>query len=635
MTAASYPSQEELIRQRAERAAIIAKAGGFEEALSSGALPERIDTTVSEAIVLGLLRQGVSKYLCVFGHGSTEVGEVLRLYDDAGVVQTYNVRNEIAASHAATSLRWVTGEKAVVVTSIGPGALQAMAGSIVPASNGLGVWYLYGDETTEDEGPNMQQIPKHEQGLYLKLCSVMGESYSLHTPGALPTALRRGLNCVDHPHRGGPFYFLLPMNTQPAVLTNFNVTELPVGAPPRLGAASDDGSYAKAVDAILAAKKVAVRVGGGGRGAGPELEEFLDLVDGAAILSPLVTGVIPHENPRNMSVAGSKGSICGIFVMDNANLLVAVGSRFVCQSDSSRTGYPNVQTVININTDLNSATHYGQTVALVGDAALTLRGLIDEIKKRGGKKVDGNSEWFSACTEQRNAWESFKKERYDNPTLKDPIWPEGALSYPAAIKVASDWSREKDAVNFFDAGDAQACGFQVVEDDRLGRTFTDTGASYMGYAVSSLLATAVTDKPFFGVAFSGDGSFVMNPQILIDGVEHGARGAILLFDNRRMGAITGLQEAQYGAEHATNDGVKVDYLGWAASVEGVGAFDAGRTPETLRKALDQAYEHGGLSVVYVRCYFGPNELGGLGAYGRWNVGNWVEDCQGLRHDIGL
>jgi 3D-(3,5/4)-trihydroxycyclohexane-1,2-dione acylhydrolase (decyclizing) len=41
----------------------------------------------------------------------------------------------------------VYGEKAAVVTSIGPGALQALAASLVPAYNGIGVWYLFGDET--------------------------------------------------------------------------------------------------------------------------------------------------------------------------------------------------------------------------------------------------------------------------------------------------------------------------------------------------------------------------------------------------------------------------------------------------------------------------------------------------------
>ena len=94
---------------------------------------------------------------------------MLRIYQQAGLVRVYGLRSEIEASHAASALRWVTGEKAAVLTSIGPGALQAMAASLVPASDGIGVWYLMGDETTEDEGFNMQQIPRHEQGSFHNL----------------------------------------------------------------------------------------------------------------------------------------------------------------------------------------------------------------------------------------------------------------------------------------------------------------------------------------------------------------------------------------------------------------------------------------------------------------------------------
>ena len=127
----------------------------------------------------------------------------------------------------------------------------------------------------------------------------------------------------------------------------------------------------------------------------------------------------------------------------------------------------------------------------------------------------------------------------------------------------------------------------------------------------------------------------MNPQILIDGVAHGARGCILLLDNRRMGAISALQEAQYGAAYATWDEVVVDYVGWARAVQGVAAFDGGRSTGALRSALDQAYAHDGLSLIHVPVYYGTHPLGGLGAHGRWNVGNWVEDTQALRHEIGL
>jgi 3D-(3,5/4)-trihydroxycyclohexane-1,2-dione acylhydrolase (decyclizing) len=190
MNPSSKSTPTELTRQREEHAACLARGE---------TLQLKLDLTLSEALVLGLLRQGVRTYLTVLGHGSTEIGEVLRIYQKAGLLRIYGLRSEIEASHAATALRWVTGKKAAVITSIGPGALQAMSASLTPASDGIGVWYLFGDETSEDEGFNMQQIPKHAQGLFLNLASVMGDAYSLHSPGALATALARGAGVVDHP----------------------------------------------------------------------------------------------------------------------------------------------------------------------------------------------------------------------------------------------------------------------------------------------------------------------------------------------------------------------------------------------------------------------------------------------------
>ena len=625
-----------LAQERMIRAQAIARAGGIELALVSGALPQRIDTTVSELIVLGLLRQNVRNYIGVFGHGSTEVGEVLRVYQQAGLVRTFNVRSELEASHAATALRWVTGEKSAVFTSIGPGALQAFAGSLVPASDGIGVWYLFGDQPTEDEGPVLQQIPKHEQSTYLQMCATMGRAYTLHTPLAISTALRRGMNTVDHPHRAGPFFLLMPMNTQPATVSNFNLDELPSGKIPRLAAAADDdGLYEQAVDALMSAQKVVVRVGGGARGTGPELAEFLELVDGVAVVSPVASGVVPYDHPRNMTVSGTMGSISGNYAMENADLLVAIGTRFVCLSDSSRTAYPNAQRVININTDPDAATHYGRAIAMVGDAGPTLQALNEMLTARGAKVQAPPSPWMAACAAKRQEWEVFKAERHSHPTLYDPVWGKKVLTQPAAIKVATDWARANDAVCFFDAGDVQGNGLQTVEDDRWGRTFTDTGASYMGFAVSSLLATAIAEKPFYGLALAGDGSFVMCPQILIDGIQHGARGCILVLDNRRMGTISALQVAQYGADHATNDSVDIDYVAWGRAIKGVNAMDGGRSPASLRAALDRAKAYEGLSLIHLPVYWGQHEMGGLGLYGRWNVGNWCDKTQSLRHQIGL
>ena len=120
----------------------------------------------------------------------------------------------------------------------------------------------------------------------------------------------------------------------------------------------------------------------------------------------------------------------------------------------------------------------------------------------------------------------------------------------------------------------------------------------------------------------------MNPQILIDAVEHKVKGMIAIFDNRRMAAITGLQEAQYNKEFKTNDSVVVDYVALANAVTGIRAFHSGFTTKSLNDALSKAYDYRGLSLVHIPVYAGSDELGGMGAYGSWNVGNWVGEVQG-------
>jgi 3D-(3,5/4)-trihydroxycyclohexane-1,2-dione acylhydrolase (decyclizing) len=617
-------AETETERQMRGRARAIREAGGVEQALAEGSVPKLIDTTLSEALVLGLLKQGVRKYFAIFGHGSTDLGNVLRIYEEEGASRTLNCRNEVEMAHAATALRWQYGELSAVVTSIGPGAMQAIAGSLAAASNGVGVYHIYGDETTFGEGYNMQQVPKEEQGAFGRMTAILGGSYVLHTPEAVRDALRRGALAINHPCKAGPFYLLLPLNTQPARLT-VNLAALPSRPHVPKLAPPGDSEIDIAAELIAKAVKVVIKAGGGTRGNDAAMLRLAEASGAAVVLSPGSTGVLPDAHTQNMHVGGSKGSISGNYAMSEADLLIVVGSRAVCQADCSGIGYKSAQAVININGDLADALHYNKTVALVGDIGVLAQRLVVKLEQRDASS--NKSQWLAACAEKKKEWTAYKAMRYACPPLPDPVWNRPVLTQPAAIKIVADFAKSIDAAKFFDAGDVQANGFQIVEDDRSGDTFTETGASYMGFAVSALLASAAAQTPRFSVAFTGDGSFMMNPQVLIDAIEHGVRGMIVIFDNRRMAAISGLQLAQYQAEFKTNDRVAVDYVKLASSVSGVHAVFGGESAESLRRSLRSAHEYNGLSVVHVPVYAGPHELAGLGAWGQWNVGNWCADVQ--------
>jgi 3D-(3,5/4)-trihydroxycyclohexane-1,2-dione acylhydrolase (decyclizing) len=583
-------------------------------------------TSVSTALVQGLIAQGVRKFFVVLGHGTTDLGEALRKASDAKHVSVIPCRNEIEASHAATALRWSTGEGAAVVTSIGPGALQAVSASLVGASNSVGIWYIFGDETTFGEGPNMQQIPYRGQSAYFKMFSQMSETYQLHTPEAIYTALNRGAVVTNHPIRPQPFFLLLPINVQPKKIKQFNPGKFHVGKVTKMGSANLD-SIAEAAMLLKDARKIVLKIGRGAKGAGSELLKLADLLDAVIVMSPSSLGIVPSSSPRNMGVGGSKGSISGNYAIENAELLIAVGTRAVCQSDCSRTGYPNVKQVINLNADYSDAQHYNMTIALVGDVKQTVDSLISFLENHGVINLD--PAWTTKCSDKLSEWKSFKTKILATETIFDSQWETDLLTQPAVINEVLGWSNRSDHKIFFDAGEVQANGFQLAEVESEGQFISETGSSYMGFASSAILAGGVADKKFYGVAVTGDGSFMMNPQILIDAVHTKTRGCIVLLDNRRMAAISSLQLSQYSVDFATKDFVEVDYVGIANSVKGVFGIHGGASIQELRQALKQAEAHVGLSVVHVPVYFGASEYGGMGSYGRWNVGSWVEEVEEL------
>ncbi|MEZ5797967.1 MAG: thiamine pyrophosphate-binding protein [Paracoccaceae bacterium] len=367
MNATSRPFAE--LGSAAERARFLAKAGGLDAFLAGGQAGQTVTLPLAEALILGLMRQGVTKYLAIFGHGSTALAEVLRVYEAAGLVRCWQFRNEVEMAHAATALSWVYGEVPAVVTSIGPGALQAMAASLAASSNGVGVYHLYGDETTHGEGYNMQQVPKPAQGVFSQITSLMGASYTLHSPGSLRDGLRRGASCVFHPWRPGPFYLNLPLNTQEAAVT-LRLDALPERPDYPALAPADDRALMAAARAIAGAARVAIKAGGGARPAAAAVRRLAEAAGAAVVLSPGSVGLLPDGHAQNLHVGGSKGSISGNWAMDEADLLVVIGSRAVCQADCSGIGWPKVRQVVNLNADPVDVQHYNATLALPGNAAV-------------------------------------------------------------------------------------------------------------------------------------------------------------------------------------------------------------------------------------------------------------------------
>ena len=90
---------EKNIRRRAVKLA----EKNVDEALIDDKNHGVVQLTLSEALVVGLLKQGVRRYFAIFGHGSTDLGEILRIYHEEGTIEVINCRNEVEMAHAAWS----------------------------------------------------------------------------------------------------------------------------------------------------------------------------------------------------------------------------------------------------------------------------------------------------------------------------------------------------------------------------------------------------------------------------------------------------------------------------------------------------------------------------------------------------
>jgi hypothetical protein len=285
-------------------------------------------------------------------------------------------------------------------------------------------------------------------------------------------------------------------------------------------AAADPEIFRKAAELIGKHGRIVIKVGGGARRFGDEIRRLAETA-GAAVPGSL--GVLPNAHAQNMHVGGSKGSISGNFAMENATLLAAIGTRAVCQSDCSGVGYPKARAVINLNGDFDDLTHYNNTLAVPGDIGVNLNCLIAILASEARLSPEKKA-WLAACVVKKAEWAQFKRSRFEAVAPIDDAHQRRVMTQPQAVKVAANFASEIGAVKLFDAGDVQANGFQIVEDDQPFETFTETGASFMGFATAALMASAIADRPRYPIAFSGDGSFMMNPQVLLDGTEHHLRG---------------------------------------------------------------------------------------------------------------
>jgi acetolactate synthase-1/2/3 large subunit len=132
------------------------------------------------------------------------------------------------------------------------------------------------------------------------------------------------------------------------------------------------------------------------------------------------------------------------------------------------------------------------------------------------------------------------------------------------------------------------------------RTFICSGSQgTLGWGVPVSIGVQIEKPNQRVIALAGDGGFMFNLQELAIAVQRALPLVTIVFNDSAFGNVRRIQKEMFGNRLIATDLVNPDFVKLAESFGALGL--AATSPETLRKALRQAFDHKGPSVIEVRC----------------------------------
>ncbi len=357
--------------------------------------------TGGELLLRCLQAEGVTT---VFGVLDGSHNPILAKLSQYGI-RFISARHEAAAAHMAEAWARVRGEPGVVITGIGPGALNTTAGVGVAHAEGVPLIVITGQRRRNiiypDRGGGFQVADLI--GLYAPITKW---SVGVRHWHRLPEIIARGYR-IAMTGRPGPVYVEIP---EDVLKESHEETEAPVEPPNRYrpgtpGPGAPD-AIAAAVALLAEAERPLLHAGTGVLWAAA-WEEFVALGEylGAVMTTTLAArGVVPEDHPQYIHLLNQEALLTA---RREADVILAVGTRFSELDGWGRPpwwGDPKTQKTIHIDVDPTAiGLNRPVDVAIVGDARQALRALLDGLRERTAPRSP--HEGWSRYRESTVAWQ--------------------------------------------------------------------------------------------------------------------------------------------------------------------------------------------------------------------------------------
>lgn len=531
----------------------------------------------SEILTEVLIEQGVDT---VFGYPG---GAVLNIYDALykykDKIKHILTAHEQGASHAADGYARATGKTGVCIATSGPGATNLVTGIATAYMDSVPMVVITGNVGTGLIGRDaFQEV--YITGITMPITK---HNFMVQNVDELADTIREAFR-IANTGRKGPVLIDIPKDVTAAVTEFTNKEKVAI----KDDTVIDETELKTVAKLINEAKKPVIQFGGGVVSSNAS-ELALELVEKANIPSChtlMAAGVIGYNNPLNLGLLGMHGAYVTNKAVDEADVLIAIGTRFSDRVALNTGSFAKKAKIIQIDIDLSeinknvAVDHY-----LIGDVQKVLEKLLPLLKKKD------RTDWLNTLNE-------YKKDDYI------PVDDDSIITPHQLIKSICEMAGE-DAVVVTDVGQHQMWAAQYVHHIRPRGFLTSGGLGTMGYGYGAAIGAKVAlgDKiPVIHI--TGDGSFHMNLNEACTAVSYNLPVITVIMNNRVLGMVRQWQRCFYGKRFSETDPErKTDFVKLCEGFGGKGY--RAENIEEFRNAFKDALKQNG--PVWIDCAIDKDE----------------------------
>ncbi|MCK5588275.1 MAG: biosynthetic-type acetolactate synthase large subunit, partial [Candidatus Lokiarchaeota archaeon] len=486
----------------------------------------------SRALAESLLREGVKDLFGITGGAIMNLMHQLFEFEEIRVI---TARHEQCAAHMAEGYAVASGEVGVCFATSGPGATNLVTGIADAFLDSRPIVAITGQVPTSLVGNDAFQ----EADIIGATMPMTKANFQFHRVKDIPLLTKMAFK-IAKTGRPGPVLLDFPKNIQIGEEHVEFPTDIEIsGYNPTL---KGHPRQIKRISKVLKQAERPIMIAGGGTISAMANNEVLELAEmlGLPVINTLMgKGIIPETHPLSLGMAGMHGHMCANSVINQADLIFAVGMRWSDRITGKLEYFAQEATIVHVDIDSaeigkNVGVHY----PIVGDAKIILRQIIEELKKLD---VTQPMSWMQKVKQ-------LKERCQCNIPLTDiqPIKPQQVM------RLLREHIDSKTILTT-GVGRNQMWAAHYLRVYGPRKFVTSGGLGTMGFGFPAAIGAKVAKPDHWVVDVDGDGSFLMTQQELATSVIEDIPVTVIILNDQALGMVRQWQNLFFEERYAVTD----------------------------------------------------------------------------------